>query len=154
MRVSAVTNGKQHRVSPLMTSRARQLRRGATFPERLLWSKLRGSNWPGVRFRRQHVIGKYVTDFCCPKCRLVIELDGHSHLGCAATDREREHVLRRRGYHVLRFTNDDVLRDIRRVLETIENAVHIWLDRIVSPPPYPPPERGRGRRAFPSGHGS
>ena len=116
---------KRHRVPPRMTRHARTLRREGTFPERLLWQKLRDHQMDGVRFRRQHVIGPYVTDFFCAESNLVVELDGHSHDTTAVADLERERYLQRQGLLVIRFSNDDVIREIDRVLEAIASAVAV-----------------------------
>lgn len=131
-----------------MTARARSLRRIATFPERLLWSRLKGDQLPGVRFRMQHVVGPYITDFACLEVRLAIELDGHSHDGQAKSDLDRESYLREQGFEILRLGNNEVIGNIGGVLEAIANAVAHRL-RTISPPPYPPPARGRGLNRTP-----
>ncbi len=118
-----MTNEKRHRVPPKMTERARDLRREATFPERLLWSRLRDGQLEGTRFRRQHVIGPYVADFYCAKHNLVIELDGHSHDTTAQADLRREEYLKEQGCRIVRFRNDEVIENIDGVLDAISNAV-------------------------------
>ena len=65
--------------------RARDLRRNMTNGEKLLWSRLRAHHMDGRKFRRQHVIGRYIVDFVCLQSRLVIEVDGESHLMASAT---------------------------------------------------------------------
>lgn len=132
-------NEKRHRVPPRMTARARRLRREATYPERKLWSRLRGGQLEGVRFRRQHVIGPYVADFYCADALLIIELDRHSHDTTADTDLKREEYLERQGYRILRFGNDDVIREIEGVLEAICSAVEHHRERETLPPPRPSP---------------
>jgi very-short-patch-repair endonuclease len=94
------------------------LRKQATFPERLLWSRLRRRQL-GTAFVRQQPIGRYIVDFYCPAFGLILELDGHSHDGRARYDAHRENVLRGRGYHIIRFSNDVVLRDVDTVVEQI-----------------------------------
>jgi very-short-patch-repair endonuclease len=106
-----------------MTQRARRLRRDATFPERLLWSRLRNQQVSGAKFRRQHVIGRYVADSLCPQHKLVIELDGHSHDMTAPADLKREGYLLDQGFRVIRFRNDEVVHNVGGVLEAIANAV-------------------------------
>ncbi|MDY7108554.1 MAG: DUF559 domain-containing protein [Planctomycetota bacterium] len=105
-----------------MKARAAELRREATHPEHILWQRLRHSRLGGLRFRRQHVIGPYIVDFCCPARNLVIEVDGESHVGRGAIDAERDAFLRSRGMIVIRVTNDDVLRDTDAVCEFIVRA--------------------------------
>ena len=70
-----------------------RLRREATFPERLLWSRLKRQQ-AGIRFLRQRPLGRYVAYFYAPACKLVVELDGRSHEGRFAADLERERFLR------------------------------------------------------------
>ncbi len=114
---------KRHRIPPKMTERARDLRRESTFPERLLWGRLRDGQLHGIRFRRQHVIGPYVVDFYCPSGDLVIELDGHSHDTTAQADLQRQEYLKGQGCRIVRFGNDEVVDNIDGVLEAISNAV-------------------------------
>ena len=96
---------------PHLVPIARTLRRDATVPERLLWSRLRGRRL-GVRFLRQHPLLGYVADFCCPEARLVVEVDGRSHDGRGDADRARQSDIEALGYRVLRLSNDDVVRDL------------------------------------------
>lgn len=114
---------QRHRVPPRMTERARCLRGEATFPERLLWTRLRNRQVGGAKLRRQHVIGPYVVDFFCPQRKLVIELDGHSHDTTAPADLEREKYLQQQGLRVIRFGNDEVIRDVDRVAEAVCGAL-------------------------------
>ncbi|MEX0866336.1 MAG: DUF559 domain-containing protein [Pirellulales bacterium] len=99
--------------------RARQLRKDSTFPERLLWSRLRGSRLCGLKFRRQHPIDPYIVDFYCQEASLAVELDGDSHNDSAKQDQRRTEFLEGRGLRILRFLNDDVLRDIDSALTAI-----------------------------------
>ena len=87
---------------------ARKLRRAATDTETILWRALREA-LPEMRFRRQHPIGRYIADFACPAKKLVIELDGGHHAERHAANALRTTGLRRRGYRVLRFWNNDVI---------------------------------------------
>ncbi len=105
--------------NPDHQSRVRQLREDQTYPERLLWRSLRGSQLAGLKFRRQHPIGRFVVDFCCMQEKLAIELDGVSHDGRATEDEQRTRYLNEQGWRVIRFLNDDVLADLDAVLEVI-----------------------------------
>ena len=104
-------------------ARSRELRRGQTEVEALLWRYLRRRQLNGFRFRRQHPIGPYIADFACLEPKLVIELDGSQHIEDAARDRRRDRFLRQQGYRVLRFTNDKVSADVDTVLEVILEAL-------------------------------
>lgn len=101
--------------------RAKTLRRNATPPEQLLWSRLRAHRLLGLGFRRQVPMGYYVADFVCHQARLVIELDGHSHDGSAAVEHgaSRDVYFMQLGYRVLRFSNSDVIHDIESCLARI-----------------------------------
>ncbi len=67
----------------------------------------------GVHFRNQHAIGNYVVDFCAPRKKLIVELDGSQHLEQEEYDNERTEFFKSKGYQVLRFWNNDILNDIQ-----------------------------------------
>jgi primosomal protein N' (replication factor Y) len=100
-----------------MIGRARRLRRNTTEAERLLWDALRKDQL-GWRFRRQHPIRPYVVDFACVEARLVIEADGGQH-GRPGDHNIRDNALRRGGWRVLRFWNNDILENRAGILELI-----------------------------------
>lgn len=125
---------------------ARHHRREQTEAERILWARLRNRQLQGWKFRRQYPIGNYIVDFCCPELGLVIELDGGQHASRMDEDKKRTEILTGQGYQVLRFWNNEVLRDTNGVLEVILGA----LKENPSPPLSPP--RGRGERLA-GGHG-
>jgi very-short-patch-repair endonuclease len=117
---------------------ARQLRLEQTNAERKLWANLRSRAFQGVKFRRQHPVGNYTADFCCPDRKLIIELDGGHHASIAGQDLERTASLEDLGYRVLRFWNGDVLARLDSVLQQIELELS-------DPHPNPLPGRERGR---------
>ena len=90
-----------------------------TFPERLLWSQLRGSRLAGFKFRRQHPISLYVVDFYCHQLKLVVELDGMTHHGQTEADAHRQRELERQGLRVIRITNDQVLHHLDAAVDLI-----------------------------------
>ena len=102
---------------------ARTLRKAATVPERILWSKLRGRQFGGFKFRRQHPIGPYICDFVCLTEKVVVELDGSQHVNQSDYDRRRDALLRANGFRVLRFWNSDVIERLDIVLDTIHEAL-------------------------------
>ena len=95
----------------------------------------------GAKFRRQHAVGQYIVDFCCPERELVIELDGGHHALQADKDQERTDYLAERGYRMLRFWNNEVQTQPDAVLERIV-AVLLGL-------PHPNPLPGQGEGAGP-----
>lgn len=110
---------KQKRSNPQTLQRAVELRKEPTLAEARLWAYLRRNQLNGISFRRQHAIGPYITDFCAVKARLIIELDGSQHLEQQEYDARRTAFLEERGYRVLRFWNDDVMRNLAAVLGEI-----------------------------------
>ena len=98
---------------------ARELRKSMTDAERRLWRYLRSEQLNGIRFRRQYVIGNYITDFASPEIRLIVELDGGQHAIQQAYDQQRSAFLQSQGYRVLRFWNHDVLQQTESVLAEI-----------------------------------
>ena len=99
-------------------SRAKQLGKSLTEPERRLWYHIR-ANRLGVKFQKQVVLAPYVADFAARSERLVIELDGDMHAGREAYDGARTEALAAQGYRVLRFTNSEVMTNLDGVLRTI-----------------------------------
>ncbi len=93
------------------------LRKQPTDAERVLWRRLRGEQL-NAKFRRQHPFRCYVLDFVCVEQRLVVEIDGGQHLD-SARDIERDAMLKDAGFRVLRFWNNQVLREMDAVLEAI-----------------------------------
>jgi len=110
------------RSNPKTKHYAVKLRKELTPAECKLWSHLRNDQL-GVNFRRQHVIGNYIPDFVCIKKKLIVELDGSQHLDQEEYDRERTEYLAEQGYKVIRFWNNDVLKDIEGVMLAIMRAL-------------------------------
>jgi very-short-patch-repair endonuclease len=99
------------------------LRRNATIPERMLWNRLRGGRLAGLKFRRQQPIGPYIVDFFCHEAGLVVEVDGRSHDERGKEDSQREAFRQQQQrLHVLRVSNDDVLKETETVLLAILRA--------------------------------
>jgi very-short-patch-repair endonuclease len=109
----------RHRIAPAQTARVNRLRRESTAPERLLWSRLRAGQLNGLKFRRQAALGPFIVDFYCPAAMLIVELDGMSHDGRRTYDAARTAFLKERGLRVVRYTNDDVLRNVDAVADDI-----------------------------------
>jgi len=99
----------------------REMRKDATDAETLLWQLLRDRQLLGFKFRRQHVIEGYIADFYCHKAGLVVEVDGggHAEEEQSRYDAERTVHLQALGLRVIRFWNDQVLKQTDDVLEAI-----------------------------------
>lgn len=115
---------------------ARTLRKRQTDVEKILWHSLRNRQISNCKLRRQHVIGPYITDFCCVEKNLVIELDGGQHLTREKKDELRTRFLSKMGYRILRFWDDEVLKHKESALEAIRLALE-------NPHPSPLPKRER-----------
>ena len=102
---------------------SRKLRQNMTDAERRLLSALRNHQLDDVHFRRQHAIGSYIVDFCAPRHKLIIEVDGGQHIEQAVYDAQRTTFFEQQGYRVLRFWNHEVVGDLETVLEAILVAV-------------------------------
>src|SRR5688500_9493994 len=116
--------GRMHkRTTPKVFGHAKQLHRNMTPAEVKLWASLRAHRLEGVHFRNQHAIGNYVVDFCAPRKKLIIELDGSQHMEQEEYDRERTVSLQSKGYKVLRFWKSDVMNDLDSVIRAIIGAI-------------------------------
>ncbi len=107
------------RSTPNILHRAGELRKQTTPAERKLWAYLRLLREEGIRFRRQHAIGPFITDFCAPRKKIIIELDGSQHLEQEEYDQDRTNYLELQGYKVIRFWNNDVMNNIEDVIRSI-----------------------------------
>jgi very-short-patch-repair endonuclease len=107
------------------TGLARGLRQRQTVAEKTLWARLRNRQLEGVKFRRQQPIGHYVVDFASFENRIVVEIDGGQHNECEMKEKDEARTLwlRKEGYRVLRFWNNEVLGNLDGVLEVIRTAL-------------------------------
>ncbi len=110
---------------------AKQLRQSMTMAEKVVWQELRSRFLSEFKFRRQHPIREFIVDFICGEKGLVIEIDGGIHQGLEvkARDENRTAELERMGLKVIRFTNDEVLNDIKTVKQKIKAE-------LLSPSPF------------------
>lgn len=115
---------------------AKNLRKESTEAETLLWRHLRNRQINNAKFRRQHIIGSYIVDFVCLEKNLIIELDGGHHSEQKKNDDIRTSSLESQGYNVIRFWNDEVLNQIKYVLEAILHELN------KHPSPQPSPLKG------------
>ncbi len=110
--------------SRAVVKRARGLRRVMSLPEVLLWQRLRLRPC-GVKFRRQHPVGRYVADFYAPDVRLIVELDGLAHDMGDRPERDvaRDDWLRAQGFVVVRVAALDVLKDVDAVVDGVVRLI-------------------------------
>jgi very-short-patch-repair endonuclease len=116
-----------------------------TDAERRLWYRLRARRFDGHKFKRQVPIGPYVVDFACLGHRLIVEVDGGQHAD-NPNDRRRDDWLRSCSFEVLRFWNDDVLRNTNSVLEAVLSSIEARPSPGALRAP-PSPQRGEGKES-------
>ena len=109
--------------APQIRSHAREMRKGPTKAEGLLWSWLRNRRFGNYKFRRQHPVGDYILDFYCAELNTAIELDGEYHDFVGEHDQMRTAYLERQGILVIRIENKELLRDSDYVANCIQWAI-------------------------------
>ena len=132
----------KYRVSAFKRSQARNLRHASTDAETKLWWLLRSRQLADIKFRRQVPLGPWVVDFVSFDKMLVVEADGSQHTE-NIRDQARDTDLQKRGFRILRFWNNDILRNANGVLEQILETIR----QSPSPRglrPRPSPTRGEG----------
>ena len=104
-----------------LTPRARSLRQTGGLAEEKVWARLRGGAVGGWKVRRQHPVGRFVVDFACIPLRLVIEIDGgvHGRDEVILNDHLRQQEIEALGWTVVRFTNEQALREPERISDAI-----------------------------------
>jgi len=128
----------RHHINPPILTHARELRQPQTPAEAKLWACLSSRQVGGFKFRRQHPIDRFIVDFYCPACRLVIEIDGDTHAEQVEYDQARTSWLSEQGYHVIRFSNREVVQHLDEVIEVILGECQ----GLISPAPQPSPHMG------------
>jgi very-short-patch-repair endonuclease len=114
-----------------MQTRRRILRKNMPTAEVILWLKLKNKQMHGQRFLRQYSVDQYIIDFYCPRLRLAIEVDGGSHFKTDTEeyDKTRQDYLETFGIQFLRFTNDDVCKNIDIVCRIIYDEIDKLIPR-------------------------
>lgn len=125
------TQGVRHKVSPYIVALCRQFRRHPTPTEEIVWKRVRNRQLCGLKFRRQHPIGRYIADFYCHEQRLLIEVDGGVHMkkDQQLYDAARQEDIEAQGYRILRITTKEVEQDLSGVLRKI-------IDTLQPPPSF------------------
>ena len=115
---------KRHRIHPSILAHHREMRHAQTSAEAMLWRTLRNRH-TAFKFRRQHPIDRFIIDFYCAEAKLLIEIDGESHLllGQKEYDEARTKYLEDLGYKLIRFTNTDIRYNIHAVVDEILQTV-------------------------------
>ena len=119
---------KSSRYNKNLKEFSRELRNDSTLGETLLWLKVLRASGTGYRFNRQYSMKldenqSIIVDFICRKLKLIIEIDGYSHRFKVREDMIRDEKLKKLGYIVLRFEEQEVRHDIDNVVKDIENMI-------------------------------
>jgi len=109
----------------------RKLRNNPTFTEKILWYSLRKKQIHGIRFLRQYSIDYFVVDFYAPRIKLVIEVDGSSHIGQEEYDLSRQKYIESFKIKVIRFTDEQVTGNVDKVIKNIEDVVEHRLNKLM-----------------------
>jgi very-short-patch-repair endonuclease len=109
--------------NPNLKPRAKALRQAKNLSEVLFWIQVTRGGFHKIDFDRQKVIGNYIVDFYVKKLRLIIEIDGSSHIGKEAYDAERERFLVSLGLRMYRVSVYDIMRNMHLVIEDLENFI-------------------------------
>ena len=111
--------------TPDIFKKAKELRRYETEAEKILWTKLCRNQMLGLQFRRQHPLNRFIADFYCAKIKLVIEVDGNIHElpENKVYDIGRSQILNDFGITVIRFSNEQIIDDIKNIIKIIEETV-------------------------------
>jgi very-short-patch-repair endonuclease len=112
-----------------LKERRQELRNNQTESEKLFWKFISKNKILGLRFLRQYGVGPYILDFYCPKIRLGIELDGKIHEKNKLYDKDREKYLDGLDIKIIRFQNDDVLKNIKKVLNNLQNEIKKLIEK-------------------------
>ena len=120
-----------------LRERRRELRNNQTPAEKLLWKYISKEKIKGLKFIRQYSAGPYILDFYCSKIRLAVELDGDHHADpeIKTYDLERSKYLKNLDIDLIRFWNNDVLHNIKTVLDKLQNEVEQLNTRVKIPSP-------------------
>lgn len=124
---------------------ANKLRKDMTKAEACLWKYvLRVGKLSHWQFRRQRPVLNYIADFMCKDLLLVIEVDGYTHLWdeTIQKDKKKDLDLEEIGFKVLRFNDDEVLKDMDNLIRALEEMVETRRKELNIPPPCP---RQRGK---------
>jgi len=108
---------------PYLKEYARQLRKNSTLSEVLLWNNIKNKGFE-VQFHRQVPMLNYIVDFYCHELMLVIEIDGESHDFKYPYDSKRQGELENEGVQFLRFSDNEVKRNMFSVLLAIEETLN------------------------------
>jgi very-short-patch-repair endonuclease len=122
---------------------ARELRKNQTNAEELFWQKVRNRQFLGLRFLRQHPLYYrynnklrfFICDFYCHEKQLVVEVDGGIHELQGDYDLKRSEILENKNYHIIRFKNENIFKDINHVLIKLKKII----EEIGKDLPYPRP---------------
>jgi len=112
----------RNKVQPWKRKAASRMSRNKTWPEKILWARIKDSRL-GVAFHSQKIVLGYICDFYCPRAGLCVEVDGPHHLNQKEYDANRDVALMRKGILTMRFTAQEVQNNTAAVVALIADKV-------------------------------
>lgn len=124
-----------YNAKPSLFEKAKKLRKNMTHSEEKLWDVLKRKQIQSLCFRAQHPVDIFIADFYCHELKLVIEIDGEYHMQHDQKEYDigRENELESFGIKVIRFTNDQLEKNISEVLNKIEQVCNTRKSELQSP---------------------
>lgn len=108
---------------PDLKEKARINRSSMLRAEKVIWYELLSKKQMGYRFLRQKPIITYIVDFYCSKLKLIIEIDGDTHLDQGFYDEKRTEAIEKLGFRVIRYSNNEVLEDLDFVKKDLKQKL-------------------------------
>ncbi len=116
----SVLNSANPAIYMELKRQAKEMRNNPTGAEAILWNSIK-NNKLGIKFRQQHIIDNFIVDFCSINAGLIIEVDGEIHDQQQEADAERTKILESYGYKVIRFSNQEILENLDKVILNIQD---------------------------------
>ena len=122
--------GVSFRFNNKLKDRAKGFRKTGNRAEVILWKELQNRKFHGLNFDRQKVIDNFIADFACEKGKVIIEVDGSSHIGREEYDQDRDNILRGYGFDVIRIADTDVFYYLDNTLLWIKERIDKHLETL------------------------
>jgi very-short-patch-repair endonuclease len=108
----------------LLKERANSMRKTMTKAELLIWDQIK-SDKLGIKFRRQYIIENYIADFANLSHKIIIEIDGDSHINSLEYDNHRTDILKIYGFNIIRFNNDEIYNNLDIVILKLKEIIKL-----------------------------
>lgn len=85
-----------------------------------LWCAIKNDPFNGYCFNQYVLIGPFIVDFACLAKHIIVELDALPQSQQLDHDQYRNQYLRGKGFLVVRFWREQVLRDLPKVINALK----------------------------------